>query len=104
MPDAKLPNSDAGINLQSRQTLHGRAWSLSGERFYEDGYSGCGNGFIVVDKELDEVIEMSYAADGKTIDRAQNVLMCDDAGRVLAEDSETIAYRANFSCWVACLF
>jgi hypothetical protein len=70
----------------------------------ERRYRGCGSGFIVVDKATDRVMDMSYASDGVSIVREQNVSMCSDAGRVLAEDDEKIVYRANFSCYTACLF
>jgi hypothetical protein len=89
-------------------TPHGVFYSLSqDEHLGEDPgkrYNGCGNGFIVVEKATDRVVEMSYAADGTTIERQQNLFSCDDAGKVLREDDEHIVYRANFSCWSACLF
>lgn len=67
-------------------------------------YNGCGNGFIVIEKTTHEVVEMSYAEDGQTIDHDQNIAMSADAGTVLREDETFITVRANFSCWSACLF
>lgn len=67
-------------------------------------YNGCGNGFIVIDKATEKVVDMSYADDGVTIDRKQNLNMCDDAGRIIREDDKVLVVRANFSCWSACLF
>ncbi len=67
-------------------------------------YAGCGNGYIVVDMESGEVCSMSYADDGYSLVTEQNVLMSEDAGKVLRVDGKHVVVRANFSCWSACLF
>jgi hypothetical protein len=67
-------------------------------------YSGCGNGWVRIHKEKDKVVEMSYASDGVSIDREQNISMCSSAGKVLSEDGTYITVRANFSAYQACLF
>lgn len=69
-----------------------------------DKYRGCGNGFIVVDKATNQVVDMAYSDDGVSRLDDQNMEMCADAGRVIKEDQRTITYRVNFSCWTACLF
>ena len=68
-----------------------------------DNYHGCGNGFIVIDKETGRVNEMQYTENGKVIDE-QNIMMCRDAGDILEETENSLKVRANFSCHTACLF
>jgi len=67
-------------------------------------YYGCGNGWIKVNKDSNQVVEMSYARDGVTICREQNISMCKNAGKVFSEDAQYRVVRANFSCYQACLF
>ena len=87
-------------------------YSLSQDRFRNNAdeeivgsYNGCGNGYVVVDKESDTVIRMSYSNDGKTIELEQNIEMVDLYEPILIwRNEKEECYFANFSCWQACLF
>ena len=64
-------------------------------------YCGKGNGFIVVDKQSGNVIDMSYADDGVEVNRSANSKFCKKPGKTLREDDKYIVYRANFYCFKA---
>ena len=67
-------------------------------------YRGCGNGKIVVNTNNDEVIDFDYLDEKDEIIKEQNVAMHQDAGEVLLVADHYTTYRANFSCYQACLF
>jgi len=71
---------------------------------HEDKYHGCGNGSITIDKASGAVIDMAYLDEDDKPMPEQNIMMHPKAGEILDENDFTITYRANFSCWQACLF
>lgn len=73
-----------------------------------DEYSGCGHGWIKIDKSTDQVVQMSYATDPLQIVHEQNVecfhLSFLERTQPLMEDDEFLWMRCNFSCYQACRF
>lgn len=73
-------------------------------RSLDHKYMGCGNGIVVVDKAKHQVIDFEYTDENLHPLSEQNIAMCDDAGRIVAENDKYITYRANFSSYTICLF
>lgn len=90
--------------LDFKQALNGGLYRDIPQQLRDYSYSGCGNGYILVNKETGKIIEMSYSDNGHTIERKQNVAMADDAGDIIWENDEVMAIRANFSSGQVCLF
>lgn len=67
-------------------------------------YRGCGNGIVKIDKTKKLVLDFDYTDERLHPLNDQNILMCEDAGKVIQEDDRTITYRANFSSYTICLF
>lgn len=67
-------------------------------------YRGCGNGRIIVQKSSNRIIDFSYLDENDEPIGEQNIAMHPDAGEILDENEHYITYRANFSCFQACLF
>ena len=73
-------------------------------RSLDNKYMGCGSGIVKIDKSKKVVVDFYYTDDNLQPLEDQNILMCDDAGKVIYEDDRTITYRANFSSYVICLY
>ena len=73
-------------------------------RSLDHKYMGCGNGIVVVDKAKHQVIDFEYTDENLHPLSEQNIAMCEDAGRVVAENDNYITYRANFSSYTICLY
>lgn len=73
-------------------------------RSLDHKYMGCGSGIVVVDKAKHQVIDFEYTDENLHPLSEQNIFMCDDAGRVVAENDNSITYRANFSSYTICLY
>lgn len=67
-------------------------------------YRGCGNGIVKIDKTNGMVLDFDYTNERLHPLNDQNILMCEDAGKVIREDDRTITYRANFSSYTICLY
>ena len=70
----------------------------------ETKYRGCGNGIVVFDRGTGEILDMDYTNGRLKPIAEQNIAMCDNAGRVVRQDDQTITVRANFSCCQALMF
>jgi hypothetical protein len=67
-------------------------------------YRGCGNGVVTLNKDKNKVLDFSYTDDNLNPTEEQNISMCNDAGRKIMEDDNTVTYRANFSSYQICLY
>ena len=82
--------------------LHGLCYKIPPHLFTK--YHGCGNGQIVINKHSNELLDMDYLDENDMVIDDNNIEMREDAGEVLNQTKLTITYRANFSCYDACLF
>ncbi len=67
-------------------------------------YRGCGSGIVKIEKTKGAVIDFDYTDMNLRPLTDQNVEMCDDAGKVVREDDQTVTYRANFSSYTILLY
>lgn len=67
-------------------------------------YRGCGNGIVKIEKSKGMVLDFDYTDEKLRPLDDQNIVMCNDAGKIVREDDRTITYRANFSSYTICLY
>jgi len=67
-------------------------------------YKGCGSGIAIVDKASNQVIDFEYTDENLHPLEEQNIEMCADAGRIVAENEHSVTYRVNFSTYMIYLW
>lgn len=73
-------------------------------RAIDHKYKGCGSGIAVIDKATNLVIDFEYTDENLHPLEDQNIEMCEDAGRIVAENENSITYRVNFSTYMIYLW